>query len=439
MCSNEWPFGKTGLDYYADAAHQRGCVGGARRSGSSPAFTEELRADVPAPDHRTARRPARRAGGAARRGRPARRPPEPFAEATSYEVRGELQHLIERDLLGPWDGPEERFAPGARGPRDRYLVGMLGAEAGAEVGARVGRPRPRRRTGGVGRGRGRPARDHHPAEPRPDVGLVDGADLRLRRRRRRPARRRRVGQLRHRAGPDPGRAGARGLAARAGAPRTGGACRWRAQRFRSADGGRAGRGGVPRRRGAPPRRAAGRPAGPGQRPAGARRPPRPGVAVPGSHYGHRARRRRRRLRSGRRPRRRRTRRGRPRGAASAAALPPPPPVRRRPQRRRRRPPAEPVASGACRLATTWLPHHDVPATVAAGSVGDAELSMDELATADAATLRAASRRWPRAMRVGSASAPPTSTRCRRRCASPASAPSRPPGRLRPASAPASTC
>ena len=49
-----------------------------------------------------------------------------FAPATSYEVRGELQRLIERDLLGPWDGPEERFAPGARGPRDRYLVGMLG-------------------------------------------------------------------------------------------------------------------------------------------------------------------------------------------------------------------------------------------------------------------------------------------------------------------------
>ena len=51
---------------------------------------------------------------------------QPFADATSYEVRGELQRLIERDLLGPWDGPEERFAPGARGPRDRYLVGMLG-------------------------------------------------------------------------------------------------------------------------------------------------------------------------------------------------------------------------------------------------------------------------------------------------------------------------
>src|SRR5689334_11048283 len=52
--------------------------------------------------------------------------PQPFVDATSYEVRDQLQHLVERDLLGPWDGEEERFAPGARGPRDRYLVGMLG-------------------------------------------------------------------------------------------------------------------------------------------------------------------------------------------------------------------------------------------------------------------------------------------------------------------------
>lgn len=25
--------------------------------------------------------------------------------ATSYEVRAELESLLERDLLGPWDGP----------------------------------------------------------------------------------------------------------------------------------------------------------------------------------------------------------------------------------------------------------------------------------------------------------------------------------------------
>jgi hypothetical protein len=48
---------------------------------------------------------------------------------------------------------------------------------------------------------------------------------------------------------------------------------------------------------------------------------------------------------------------------------------------------EPGARAAWKLETTWLPHHDVPATVAAGSVGAAELSMDELAKADAATLR----------------------------------------------------
>ncbi|MFC7659224.1 hypothetical protein ACFQV8_26535 [Pseudonocardia benzenivorans] len=41
-------------------------------------------------------------------------------------MRDALQELVERDLLGPWAGPEEAFKPRARGPRDRYLVGMLG-------------------------------------------------------------------------------------------------------------------------------------------------------------------------------------------------------------------------------------------------------------------------------------------------------------------------
>jgi hypothetical protein len=49
-----------------------------------------------------------------------------FADATSYQVRDELGDYLTRDLLGPWDGPTEQFAPRARGPRDRYLVGMLG-------------------------------------------------------------------------------------------------------------------------------------------------------------------------------------------------------------------------------------------------------------------------------------------------------------------------
>lgn len=52
--------------------------------------------------------------------------PQEFADASSYQVRDEFQELIERDLLGPWDGPREEFAPKAMGPRERYLVGMLG-------------------------------------------------------------------------------------------------------------------------------------------------------------------------------------------------------------------------------------------------------------------------------------------------------------------------
>ncbi|WP_434740281.1 DISARM system helicase DrmA [Micromonospora sp. SH-82] len=49
-----------------------------------------------------------------------------FPEATSYQVRDEVEELIGRDLLGPWDGEDEEFRPGAMGPRERYLVGMLG-------------------------------------------------------------------------------------------------------------------------------------------------------------------------------------------------------------------------------------------------------------------------------------------------------------------------
>lgn len=52
--------------------------------------------------------------------------PQAFPEVSSYQVRDEFQDLIERDLLGPWDGESEEFRPRASGPRDRYLVGMLG-------------------------------------------------------------------------------------------------------------------------------------------------------------------------------------------------------------------------------------------------------------------------------------------------------------------------
>jgi hypothetical protein len=52
--------------------------------------------------------------------------PQAFEPASSYQVRDELQELIGRDLLGPWDGETEQFRSGAMGPRERYLVGMLG-------------------------------------------------------------------------------------------------------------------------------------------------------------------------------------------------------------------------------------------------------------------------------------------------------------------------
>jgi Helicase conserved C-terminal domain len=56
-----------------------------------------------------------------------------FVQATSYRVRGELEELVRRDLLGPWGGETEELPAGSPGPRERYLVGMLG-------------PRPRSRS-----------------------------------------------------------------------------------------------------------------------------------------------------------------------------------------------------------------------------------------------------------------------------------------------------
>ncbi len=52
--------------------------------------------------------------------------PQQFEDAGSFQVRDKLQALVERDLLGPWDGETEQFKPRAMGPRERYLVGMLG-------------------------------------------------------------------------------------------------------------------------------------------------------------------------------------------------------------------------------------------------------------------------------------------------------------------------
>jgi len=43
---------------------------------------------------------------------------------TSYDVRARLEDLLERDLLGPWDGPDEELPPGSS-PGERYLLGRL--------------------------------------------------------------------------------------------------------------------------------------------------------------------------------------------------------------------------------------------------------------------------------------------------------------------------
>ncbi|MFI8089740.1 DISARM system helicase DrmA [Streptomyces sp. NPDC086080] len=52
--------------------------------------------------------------------------PQTFRAGDSYEVRDGLVTYIRRDLLGPWDGETETLPSSSSGPRDRYLVGMLG-------------------------------------------------------------------------------------------------------------------------------------------------------------------------------------------------------------------------------------------------------------------------------------------------------------------------
>ncbi|WP_432077080.1 DISARM system helicase DrmA [Streptomyces wuyuanensis] len=52
--------------------------------------------------------------------------PQTFRPGDSYDVRDGLVTYIRRDLLGPWDGETEELPHRSAGPRDRYLVGMLG-------------------------------------------------------------------------------------------------------------------------------------------------------------------------------------------------------------------------------------------------------------------------------------------------------------------------
>lgn len=64
--------------------------------------------------------------------------PEDHGGATSFEVRAELERLLERDLLGPWDGPNEELPPGTL-PAERYLLGRLVPHQ-RSVGAPLSRP-----------------------------------------------------------------------------------------------------------------------------------------------------------------------------------------------------------------------------------------------------------------------------------------------------------
>ncbi|MFI0355149.1 DISARM system helicase DrmA [Actinomadura sp. 9N407] len=73
--------------------------------------------------------------------------PQAFADGTSFEVRDELESLIRRDLLGPWDGPLEEFKPKAMGPRERYLVGMLGPKHAATSAVQAADEMPDTETG----------------------------------------------------------------------------------------------------------------------------------------------------------------------------------------------------------------------------------------------------------------------------------------------------
>ncbi|WP_323180051.1 hypothetical protein [Streptomyces sp. NBC_00893] len=52
--------------------------------------------------------------------------PQTFLSGDSYSVRDGLGAYVRRDLLGPWDGEAETLPSASSGPRDRYLVGMLG-------------------------------------------------------------------------------------------------------------------------------------------------------------------------------------------------------------------------------------------------------------------------------------------------------------------------
>ncbi|MGW0367456.1 DISARM system helicase DrmA [Streptomyces coeruleorubidus] len=65
--------------------------------------------------------------------------PQTFRAGDSYAVRDALVHYVRRDLLGPWDGETESLPSASSGPRDRYLVGMLGPRPQAVTADRIAR------------------------------------------------------------------------------------------------------------------------------------------------------------------------------------------------------------------------------------------------------------------------------------------------------------
>jgi hypothetical protein len=73
--------------------------------------------------------------------------PQHFTEATSFEVRDEFQALVERDLLGPWNGETEELPPRSIGPRDEYFVGALGPKPAAASSRQAGGDMPDTETG----------------------------------------------------------------------------------------------------------------------------------------------------------------------------------------------------------------------------------------------------------------------------------------------------
>ncbi|MFE2567079.1 DISARM system helicase DrmA [Streptomyces mirabilis] len=63
--------------------------------------------------------------------------PQTFRAGDSYAVRDGLVTYVRRDLMGPWDGETETLSSASSGPRDRYLVGMLGPQPQAVTGDEI--------------------------------------------------------------------------------------------------------------------------------------------------------------------------------------------------------------------------------------------------------------------------------------------------------------